>query len=81
MRTQKGGRTQFYHPQVTLMPCAEKLHLLLDLEPQRPGEDEVAAALRLLQCSLRVYPRAFHLVLADSLYARAPFLNFLLAHG
>jgi hypothetical protein len=30
---------------------------------------------------LPAYPRAFDLVLADALYATAPFFNFLLAHG
>jgi hypothetical protein len=40
----------------------------------------VAAAMRLLRRVLRAYPRAFQIVLADSLYAQAPFLNFLLAH-
>ncbi len=73
-------RTQFYHRHVTLMLISEKLHLLLDLEPQRPGEDEVATALRLLRRVLAAYPRAFQVVLADSLYAQARFLNFLLAH-
>jgi hypothetical protein len=52
----------------------------LDLEPQRRGEEEVATARRLLERALRAYPRAFQIVLADSLYAQAPFLNFLLAH-
>ena len=78
---ESGDRVQFYHRQVTLMLVSEKLHLLLDLEPQRPGEDEVTTALRLLKRVLATYPRAFQIVLADSLYAQAPFLNFLLAHG
>jgi hypothetical protein len=76
-----GDRVQFYHRQVTLMLVSEKFHLLLDLEAQRPGEDEVTTALRLLRRVLAAYPRAFQIVLADSLYAQAPFLNFLLAHG
>lgn len=80
-------RKQFYHRQVTLMllPCprpgCEPIRLLLDHEPQRAGEDEVATALRLLARVLGSYPRAFDLVLADALYATAPFFNFLLAHG
>jgi len=78
---ESGDQVQFYHRQVTLMLVGEKFHLLLDLEPQRPGEDEVATALRLLERVLSAYPRAFQIVLADSLYAQAPFLNFLLAHG
>lgn len=81
IHTQGGERIQFYHRQVTLMLCCEKIHLFLDLEPQLPGEDEVAAALRLLKRVLEAYPRAFQLLLADGLYARAPFLNFLIDHG
>jgi hypothetical protein len=79
-------RTQFYHRQVTLMllPAAragsKPIRLLLDVEPQRAGEDEVATALRLLVRVIGSYPRAFDLVLADALYATAPFFNFLLAH-
>jgi hypothetical protein len=57
------------------------VRLLLDHEPQRPGEDEVATALRLLARVLAAYPRAFDLVLADGLYAQAAFFNLLLAHG
>src|SRR5260370_1200745 len=57
------------------------VRLLLDPEPQRPGEDEVETALRLLARVISAYPRAFDLVLADALYAEAPFFNFLLAQG
>lgn len=87
IRTEHGERVQFYHRQVTLMllpgplPGRVPLRLLLDEEPQRPEEDEVATALRLLGRVLPAYPRAFDLVLADALYATAPFFNFLLAHG
>ncbi len=79
-------RTQYYHRQVTLMllpaapPRRPAIRLLLDHEPQRPGEDEVDAALRLLARVLGAYPRAFDVVLGDGLYAQAPFFNFLLAH-
>jgi hypothetical protein len=59
----------------------ERLHLLLDVEPQRSGEDEVATGIRLLKRVLTRYPRAFQLVLADALYAQAGFINFLLEHG
>ena len=85
--TERGERVQFYHRNVTLMllpgalPGRAPLRLLLDEEPQRPEEDEVATALRLLTRVLSAYPRAFDLLLADALYATAPFLNFLLDHG
>jgi hypothetical protein len=83
----QGDRIQFYHRQVTLLllpgalPGREAVRLLLDHEPQRPGEDEVETALRLLARVIPAYPRTFDLVLADALYAEAPFLNFLLARG
>lgn len=77
VHTQTGDRTQYYHRNVTLMLRGQKLRLLLDVEPQRPGEDEGAAAYRLLDRVLASYPRAFELVLADAYYAAAPFVNFL----
>ncbi len=86
-RTTASGETQFYHRNVTLMllcgspPDRPAVRLLLDLEPQRAGEAELATALRLLERVLAAYPRAFDVVLADALYAVAPFLNFLLLHG
>jgi len=58
-----------------------ELRILLDLEPQRPGEDEVTTATRLPARVLADYPRAFGWLLADGLYAQAPFINRLLAHG
>jgi hypothetical protein len=78
-----GECIQFYHRQVTLLllPGREAVRLLLDHEPQRPGEDEVETALRLLARVIPAYPRAFDLVLADALYAKASFFNLLLARG
>ena len=53
-----------------LLPAASPgrppLRLLLDQEPQRPGEDEVQTALRLLRAFWRV---------TRALYAVAPFLT------
>jgi hypothetical protein len=76
---------RFITRQLTLMllPGApgsrEPIRLLLDHEPQLPGENEVAAAMRLLERVIHSYPRAFDLVLADALYATAPFFNFPIA--
>ena len=80
IHTQAGDRIQYYHRNVTLMLVTDKLCLLLDVEAQRPGEDEVAAAVRLLERALAAYPRAFQVILADALYAEAPFVNFLWNH-
>jgi hypothetical protein len=79
VRTSAGERLQYYHRHVTVLLLTEKLRLLLDLEAQRPGEDEVTAALRLLERVVQTYPRAFKVVLADALYAEARFVNFLLS--
>lgn len=87
VKTEHGERIQFYHRQVTLMllpgarPNRKPLRILLDGEPMLADEDEVATALRLLARVLTSYPRAFDLVLADALYATAPFFNFLIEHG
>ena len=81
IHTQGREQLQFYHRQVTLMLRGEKFHFLLDVEAQRPGEDEVAAAIRLLERVLLACPRAFQLLVADGLYAQARFMNFLIAHG
>ena len=48
VHTAQGERIQFYHRQVVLMLRCEKIHLLLDVE------DEVAAAVRLLQACCRL---------------------------
>jgi hypothetical protein len=82
VHTEHGDQIQYYHRHVTLqLLTGSDLRLLLDLEPQRPGKDEVATAMRLLDRVLAHYPRAFDLLLADGLYAQAPFINLLLAHG
>jgi hypothetical protein len=79
VHTSAGERIQYYHRYVAVLLLTDKLRLLLDLEAQRPGEDEVAAALRLLERVVQTYPRAFKVVLADALYAEARFVNFLLS--
>lgn len=56
-------------------PGREALRLSLDHEPQWPGEDEVETALRLLARVIPAYPRAFNLLLADALYAKASFFS------
>ena len=86
IHSEQGDRIQYYHRQVTLLlvtgapPGRQPLRLPLDHEPQQPHEDEVATAMRLLERVLALYPRAFDLVLADALYAKAPLFNFLLDH-
>jgi hypothetical protein len=81
IHTTAGDRTQYYHRHVTFQLLGDAWTLLLDAEPQRPGEDEVAAALRLLERVLTLYPRAFEVVLADGLYADPRVFNYLYSRG
>lgn len=82
IHTTTGDRTQYYHREVTAMLKAGKdRDILLDCERQRPGEDEVSAAMRLLKRVLLNYPRAFRVVVVDGLYARTGFFNLVLAHS
>jgi hypothetical protein len=81
VETASGTEIQFYHRHVTAVLLHRDGVLLLDLEMQRPGEDEVAAATRLLERLFQEFPRAFNLVIADGLYARAPFFKLITDHG
>jgi hypothetical protein len=54
--------------------------ILLDEEEQRRGEDEVAAATRLLKRIMKNYPRAFNIMIVDGLYARASFFELALSY-
>ena len=81
IRTVKGERTQYYHRLVAATLLCGGERMLLDCEMQRPGEDEMACAIRLLERVLTQYPRAFDVVVADGLYLRADFFNFVTRHG
>jgi len=74
-----GGKVkviQFYHRYVFAHLSGPKIHIVLDIEPIHPGEDECAAALRLLGRLRRIYgPRFFDGISADAWYAKGPFLR------
>lgn len=75
-----GGRpvqhTQYYHKQVYAQLSGPRLSTILDFEPMRPGEEECAAALRLLARLRENYgPRFFDLVVVDAWYTNGPFLK------
>ena len=70
--------TPYYHRYVFAHLSGPKFNLVLDLEPILPGEDECAAALRLLGRIRRLYgPRFFDGITADAWYAKGPFLRAL----
>ncbi|MBU4217472.1 MAG: transposase [Actinobacteria bacterium] len=81
VRAGDGERTQFYHRNVSAVLVTRDFTVLLDVEEQRKGEDEVACATRLCRRVLMNYPRAFQVVLADALFLRSDFFKFLLDHG
>jgi len=81
IHTQTGDRTQYYHRAVTLQLVGDEWSVLLDAEPIRPGEDEVAAAIRLFDRVVDQYPRAFDVVAGDGLYARGEFFNHVCDRG
>jgi hypothetical protein len=70
-----GKRTQYYQRLVTAVLVCDGHTQLLDVEMQLPGEDEVAAALRLLERISPCYSHLFDVVMADGLYAQAPFFK------
>jgi hypothetical protein len=73
---QEVRKTQYYHKQVYAQLGGPELSVILDFEPMRPGEEECAAALRLLRRMRQKYgPRFFDVVVVDSWYANGPFLK------
>lgn len=73
---QKHKVTEYDHRYVYAQINGPKINLVLDLESIRPGEDECAAALRLLGRMRRVYgPRFFDAITVDAWYVRGPFLR------
>lgn len=80
VKTRAGYRTQYYHRVVVAMLLTQPWPLLLDAEPQRPGEGEIEAACRLLERLLECYPRAFDVVLGDALYTQPSIYRLLIDH-
>jgi hypothetical protein len=73
---QEFKKTQYYHKQVYAQLSGPELSVILDFEPMRPGEEECAAALRLLRRLRQKYgPRFFDVAVVDSWYANGPFLK------
>jgi hypothetical protein len=73
---------QYYHKQVYGQLSGPRLSVILDVEPMRQGEDECAAALRLLERMREQYgPRFFDLVVVDAWYTNGPFLEAVVGMG
>jgi len=73
---QEFKKKQYYPKQVYAQLSGPELSVILDLEPMRQGEEECAAALRLLRRMHQKYgARFFDVVVVDSWYANGPFLK------
>lgn len=73
---------QYYHKQVYAQLSGPRLSVILDMEPMRQGEEECAAALRLLERMREKYgPRFFDLVVVDAWYTNGPFLKAVVEMG
>ena len=81
LQTRHGVVKENYHRHVMASLLCHGVCVPLDMEPQRPGEDEVTCAMRLLERILKQYPRAFDLILADGLYAQGRFFKLAKKHG
>jgi hypothetical protein len=69
-------KIQYYHKQVYAQLSGPRLSVILDFEPMRQGEEECAAALRLLRRMRKKYgPRFFDVVVVDAWYTNGPFLK------
>lgn len=73
-------REQYYLRYVAAYLMGQSGRLLLDLELQRPGEGEIAAAKRLLARLLTTCPRAFNVVAGDALYLDPALCTMVLEH-
>lgn len=74
-------REQYYHRYVGGLLVGENVAIWIDIEPQHRGEDEVAAARRLVERVHHRLPRSFDVVAGDGLYAQAPFFRAVRALG
>jgi len=81
LHTQQGDVVEYYHRYTVLRLVGRDLSLMLDAEPVRSGEDELASARRLLERALEMYPRAFDLVAGDALYANTEWFRFIVGRG
>jgi hypothetical protein len=81
INTKEGQVIEYYHRIVGMVLVGRDMCFQLDAEMILSGEDEVAAAKRLLDRAVRSYPRAFDVVGGDALYARSDWFNHVKAAG
>ncbi|MEW6522632.1 MAG: hypothetical protein AB1445_03515 [Bacillota bacterium] len=74
----KNGKVQYYERVVAVSLVGRAPRVLYTIEPQRPGEDEPAAAYRALRQLYAHNPRYADCWTLDALYARAELINLAL---
>ena len=76
-----GEEAEYYYRMVACNLLNTQIDLPLDIEPILAGENEVAAAKRIVQRLCDNYTRFFDVVVADALYMKGPFVNFCIGRG
>lgn len=77
-QTKRGTVTEYFHRLVVVQMVGVEPPLLLGVELQRRGEDEVGAAIRLLERLLGEMPRLVDVWTLDGLYAQARLFRWLM---
>jgi hypothetical protein len=80
-KTVNGQESEYYYRMVACNLLNTQIDLPLDIEPILAGENEVAAAKRIVQRLCDNYTRFFDVIVADALYMEGPFVNFCVGKG
>jgi len=80
-KTKNGEELEYYYRMVACNLLNAQIDLPLDAEPILAGENEVAAAKRIIERLCDNYTRFFDVVVADALYMEGPFVNFCVGKG
>jgi hypothetical protein len=79
--TKNAEEVQYYYRMVVCNLLNTQIDLPLDTEPIRAGENEVAAAKRIIERLCEHYTRFFDVVVTDAFYMEGPFVNFCVGKG
>ena len=80
-KTKNAEELEYYYRMVVCNLLSTQIALPLDAEPILAGENEVAAAKRIIERLCDNYTRSFDVVVADALYMEGPFVNFCVGKG
>lgn len=80
-KTKNAEELEYYYRMVVCNLLNAQIALPVDAEPILAGENEVAAAKRIIERLCDNYTRFFDVVVADALYMEGPFVNSCLGKG